>query len=346
MQSNSLRSHNSKDSAAPQHSRYPRKGHCLAPSILHDVLDVPAKRLSVEIVVRLCDLDESVWDRFSPSVCRQLARAIVDRVSVVVWRKNTEVLNRRLPPLPFGKELVDLPLEVRTYNCLVGLGGLDLRGKKLEEYTISDLLSLRGFGAKSLVDLLTSIESVGARSGNVIEQYSSLDARDIRRSEIEPYLLDELKTKIKKLNSIKYINSILSTDVRLGNQILKIDSEAQNIRELSGRLVKKEYHSSSEIEKNIKAIERLQRQLSNITELSLKEELEGIVRAVGSMGDEHRNAQIYMRYFGWDGQGGAVLEEVGGMFGLTRERVRQICSKLNRSFKSQRPSVFAPMLDK
>jgi hypothetical protein len=41
-----------------------------------------------------------------------------------------------------------------------------------------------------------------------------------------------------------------------------------------------------------------------------------------------RNVDIFMDRMGWSGEGSKTLEEIGGIYGLTRERVRQIESKL------------------
>ncbi len=52
-----------------------------------------------------------------------------------------------------------------------------------------------------------------------------------------------------------------------------------------------------------------------------------------------------MRYWGWDGRGGATLEATGKEFdGLTRERVRQLCERLAERLALRRPPT--PALDR
>src|SRR5207253_11385069 len=46
----------------------------------------------------------------------------------------------------------------------------------------------------------------------------------------------------------------------------------------------------------------------------------------------NRNERIAMRYFGFDGLGGATLREIGEEFGLTRERIRQICDRIPKLY--------------
>jgi hypothetical protein len=52
-----------------------------------------------------------------------------------------------------------------------------------------------------------------------------------------------------------------------------------------------------------------------------------IHEALGGLGGGERWSTIVMLRHGWDGSGGRTLEEVGAEVGLTRERVRQICSR-------------------
>jgi len=48
-----------------------------------------------------------------------------------------------------------------------------------------------------------------------------------------------------------------------------------------------------------------------------------------------RNVDIFMDRLGWSGEGSKTLEEIGGIYGLTRERVRQIESKLTLKIRKK-----------
>lgn len=80
--------------------------------------------------------------------------------------------------------------------------------------------------------------------------------------------------------------------------------------------------------------------MRSIQSLPLETELVEIF-AAGFVG---RDRQIVTRYFGWDGQGRHTLEALGQKYGVSRERIRQICS---RAIKQHRNiAVFAPALDR
>lgn len=79
---------------------------------------------------------------------------------------------------------------------------------------------------------------------------------------------------------------------------------------------------------------------------TLEDELRGTLAGLtrGSSRDSARNADVVMLRHGWDGSAPKTLQEVGDEFGLTRERVRQICTRAARRLsKGTRPMT--PLLD-
>ena len=56
-------------------TKFPRRGHKIAPLILAPLLNVPVdKRRASSILLK--DLDESAWNRFSPDTCARLGKAV------------------------------------------------------------------------------------------------------------------------------------------------------------------------------------------------------------------------------------------------------------------------------
>jgi len=63
--------------------------------------------------------------------------------------------------------------------------------------------------------------------------------------------------------------------------------------------------------------------------------LEAELATIAEHAEPGRTAQIAIRYWGWDGRGGATLEATGREFGgITRERVRQLCERLATRIRS------------
>lgn len=142
-------------------NRYPRRGYRLAPALLRELLEIPPP---LELVASfhcgdllLSDLDESVWRRFDGASCHELALAVVATVGRAA-RRSSSLKSKPLPAMPAGMSLADLELEARTQRRLVaaGIG----KHSQFQSMTVGEILGIRGFGAKSLVDLLTSLEYV------------------------------------------------------------------------------------------------------------------------------------------------------------------------------------------
>ncbi len=74
--------------------------------------------------------------------------------------------------------------------------------------------------------------------------------------------------------------------------------------------------------------------------MTLEQELIDIFASTPSQ----RNREILIGYYGWDDGRQHTLTEVGARFGITRERVRQICAKLTKRLNTAPDS--APIMDR
>lgn len=208
-------------------NRYPRPGERIAPLVLSDVLAAtlpPQLRDQLGTgELRLCDLDKSVWQRFSADQIRQLAQALVDHVSTHHVLRTLQ--NRRFPrPLP-GLRLDDLHLENRTRRCLMR-EELDDQLPRLGEYTLGDVLSIRAFGPRCLLDLLTALESA---------QYTAGDGKALE-SMSSKKLSAELTAEAEKLAALEGASTVGRDDPRLGHWMRAIHSEANTAMELAEEL--------------------------------------------------------------------------------------------------------------
>ncbi len=299
--------------------RYPRLNHRLAPQTLREILLVRAPGSLVGGTrfsgARLCDLDSTVWEHLSIEVIGRLAGLIISRADTVVH--HTPIMQRRLPQPPDGLRLEQLCLENRTHNCLQR-AGYDGRLQDLGKRTVADVLAMRAFGVKCLVDLLTSLETYMTRDGK---------------------LHSKLTEEATALGEMEEAARIPFTDPRLGPLLRAMDTESNTVGELADRLLKRRHDPPDPI-RLAQQIREFREKVAHLSGLLLEEELVQIFAPA----HKSRDRQIVAEYYGWDGQGGRTLEELGCKYDLSRERIRQVCV---RAIKQIRDTVvFAPVLDR
>jgi hypothetical protein len=213
--------------------------------------------------------------------------------------------------------LADLRLENRTCNCLIR-AGLGEHVGRLGELTVGDLLSMRSFGTKCLVDLLTALESRAACDG-------------VRCA--------ELTAAAEALAGLPAAAEIHFTDPRLGDLLRAMDSESNTVAEMCQRQRQRRFDPSDPA-RLAAQLDQLRSRVAALLQMPLDEEL----TQVFSCGVSPRDRQIVAAYYGWDGGGRRTLEDLGREHGLSRERIRQVCA---RAVQPQRHrTVFAPALDR
>lgn len=129
-------------------------------------------------------------------------------------------------------------------------------------------------------------------------------------------------------------------DPRLEPLRRSVDPTAPGLRELAVSLLRREQdppdptHTAERLRDLNAALEGFLLQL-------LEEELHSLAASGGST---MRGVEITLRHLGWEGGGGANLQQVGDEFGVSRERVRQIQDRVLAPLSGRRP--FAPALDR
>ncbi|HET6350846.1 MAG TPA: sigma factor-like helix-turn-helix DNA-binding protein [Coriobacteriia bacterium] len=185
-------------------------------------------------------MDDRVWSVYQPIEIVRLTDLAASAVQGVRTSLPPKLGLAQLQDL-FALEGGQVDLTVRTRNCL-GRAGLNT-WERLGAATISEILSIGGFGALSFMDLLTSIESISRLNPLEDSIYS-------RRRVLEP--LD------------------------LGSRPLDVA-----LREVLCQAAKNE-----------------------------------------------RASEMMLLRHGWGGTAPLTLEETARRFGVTRERIRQICKKV------------------
>jgi hypothetical protein len=264
--------------------------------------------------------------------------------------------------------LEDLDLEPRTYNCL---RNMQLQGKfqqlaDLSEKTIGDILRFHGFGAKCLVDLLTSLESA---------QNSSPHAPDTQRKQ---QVADEglpLRLVLSRLRHLRLPKLPEGTKLR----DMPLTGRAYNCLQKQGYQERLQELEELTVEQALEIPGFGMQSFLDYLEAVAKLHTEGPTDEPGKPGSDEplytpawtlaveqrfledelrdllmqgrqphgplqldRNTAIALEYFGFDGGGGWALRAIGDKYGVTRERVRQICDRAVRDLK--RITDLPPML--
>lgn len=385
-------------------SPYPRQGQRIAPKSLCELLNVPVtdyvQAPELAPTTKLCDLDEAIWQLTDQATCHALADAVVAQVH----RSQAALLNklgeRHLPQPPYNIQLGDIELEQRTFNCIKR--SLNGNLQALNQCTIREVLNLRSFGIKSLIDLLSSLEStiniyheplLGLTLNDIDDQTLAFQgaAHDLvamlhtgfnpdaaqnhinrmrhcaqrmtlsiaslaqfaaqaqSGQPLRPRLDPDLTAAAQQIAAIPGATAIRRNDPRLGALLASIDASAKTVGQLIEPLISR-VHDPMCVPELLPRLHELHQRLVELSSMSLEDELFEVIHtafAKPSKAGTERNAKAIARRYGWDGRGGSTLEEIAGEFGLSRERIRQICEPIEAALKSlEQQRLFAPVLQR
>ena len=332
--------------------RYPRPGQRIAPITLRDMLQVPVPRHAVDLGVPpdvlLCDLDETAWERWSSDTCRYLGYAVVAHVRRIERELVTEARSRSLPTVPSSPSLEDLDLEPRTYYALQR-SGIGTPQRPFSGLTVRDILAVPRCGAKCLVDLLTALEYhatvahpgwLGTSSTTLIPVVTRLGAREANQPQ-EP--TPSLLAAIEGLRSAGFANQIRDNDPRLGATTRELRQQASvsgsTLEEILTNIVAQDCPTyDPEVVTDL--VRAIHAEILALQRQTLEQELRELIGRSLSP----RRIEIVVRRFGWDGRGVKTLQAVAEEYGVSRERVRQICSRAMKEVRGT--EAFAPILDR
>lgn len=332
-------------------SQYPRRGYRLAPRCLQEILDVKVSASQIEqslaLDLKLRDLDESTWSQFSKNTCRKLGQMIVRQTSAQVRLFPREILNRPLPVIPSGIQFDDLELESRTRNCLQQImsNASLTRLEELRGLTVEQLLHAGGFGAKCLVDLLTSLEGVAVYrdqievvedNGNHLAQSLLPERRFAREAACLRNVPSARSIRLDDPRLAKYVREVFRYAISIENAEL-LNSQ-NTIRDLADRIAKRSGGHAGTVALSAQ-IRTVRRYIAFLSRLPLEKELRGIVAEF----KKPRAAGIFLRHQGWDGSAPCTLHAAGALFGVTGAAAGQVCADLTKSLSGKSP--YLPCLD-
>ena len=313
-------------------NRYPRPGERIAPYTLREFLMDP---LPAEICIahggahlKLCDLDETVWGSFPPEVVQRLAQTVLDRISASHVRKAFQ--HRHFPRPSASTHLGGLRLENRTRRCLVR-EGFDEHPEQLGDHTIGEIMTIRAFGPRCLVDLLCALET---------PRRAADPEEPVKTEATEVLLSEELTTAARRLADLAEAEAVRCEDPRFSRLIHAVDVEARTAKEVAMRLLART-QDPPDVAYVIDQIRQIYDRIERMPRLTLEEEL---IEIFASTSNE-RNAEILIGYYGWKDGRQHTLTEIGERFGITRERIRQVCAKLTRKPRGL-TTILAPVMDR
>ena len=308
-------------------NRYPRPGERIAPYTLREFLlePIPAKYGGADL--KLCDLDETVWRRFPAEVVNALADCVLQRISASHVRKAFQ--DRHFPRPPADTNLTGLRLENRTRRCLVR-EGFDDQPERLGDHTIGQIMTIRAFGPRCLVDLLCALETPRRAGG--AEQVAPVKKSGLRLSET-------LSAAAAQLAELPEAERVRCEDPRFARLMHELDVEARTVRSLADRIAARTV-DPPDAAYVTEQLHELAERIRRMPHLTLEQELIEIYTPASS----ERNAEILIGYYGWKDGRQHTLTEIGEQFGITRERIRQICAKLTRKPRGL-TTILAPVMD-
>ena len=273
----------------------------------------------------------------------------------------------------------ELDLSVRSCNCLKRMG-IESIGELVIK-TRYDLLKQQNLGRKSLAEIEEALVSINLTLGMqlpdwfgdvkqlAIEFEQNKNSEEVPENKIDQELFVKLLIKVEELGfSLRTSNCLNSSKIKyIGDLVQQREYDLLKIKNFGRK-------SLSEINKKLALIDlHLDMQIpiwtdSHIQEslITLKNEIETAKsyvskkmieidtnRGLSALEDELfyltqplkniRDKKMAMIYFGWDGAEPTTLQNVGDQFLVSRERVRQICSKVEKKWRAQ--SAVFPTLE-
>lgn len=276
-----------------------------------------------------------------------------------------------------NKPVSELEFSNRTRNVILRnfSVGDNPRLRDLAALSRDTLLGTQGCGRKSLNEIETVLSDLGLRLGVEYpeEQITDITEDTFTPAVLSRTLftkLSDLDWSVRTENCLKRFYPDLEVSAKtglrpalFGDLIILSRFELsiipnmgrKSIAEIEDALAKNDLHLGMNVlgwndqvveaylEENRKSLktDRKKAALNKFKEflpeghVSLEDEISALLSFMGVKSG--RNTDMFLRNTGLDGNGGATLEEIGQIHGVTRERVRQIVKRDKRRFKDGLP---------
>ena len=221
---------------------------------------------------------------------------------------NAELRSAAIEQMP----VTDLRLSVRATTALERLK-ISTVGQ-LARVSNRELLHVLNFGKISLCEVQSKLAVLRSRGFVVwpVEQQTA--------GRLSPHIT----RAARKLQRLRNASAVLcACDPWFGHLIREMVPDAKTAR-AAGDIILSRKVDPVNPQLLIRRLSELARNIKMASQMSLEEELWSLTDGLGI----NRDRQIISEYMGWDGKLPRTLESVGQAHKITRERVRQICTRI------------------
>ena len=149
------------------------------------------------------------------------------------------------------------------------------------------------------------------------------------------------------------VNKIRGHDPRVGElifpilQLARVDDESTpNLTDVIRVVVERE-RDPLDPSALTRRLREARERIEELSGLWFEQERDEFLAMIPHRFNAERNAEIIARRYGWDGRPSGTLQEVADAYGVSRERIRQICGPFENAIdKLATRQLFAPVLDR
>lgn len=235
--------------------------------------------------------------------------------------------------------IVSMALTVRTTNCLVWFL-TNNPGTRLSQFTVGMLIDIPNMGKKSITELVTTVNSMHFENANNQQEEDTSKLNTNRR---------ELLRLIKKLKSNPICKQLVYGDIRFRRYLFPLVGAANDENTPLDILLGEIQAESDSIYlaqsvRIIEELDSLSNEIERVSKLSICSALKEFIAGHYSSNKKNNLEAIYRR-FGIGENRQLTLEECGQIAGVTRERIRQIESKILQKIRKLDAKIFIPGLE-
>lgn len=246
-------------------------------------------------------LDATVWRRVDT-----LPPRVESFIIGLVTYRSPAIRNVRLIDGAWPTEIPpsDISWPTRVYSRLLRAHLLD--PARLESLTYGELLEIPGMGVKSVIELATIVENVAAMNSTAVN---------------EDAILNEMLT----ISGEDWPERVRTDDPRFRDVVPAFPGSISEL--IESALGSPEDRRARTIADSLSTIRD---RAHKIASEPIDHAFVGLLR---SYEVSERNIAILLTRLGWGADGPHTLQEVGDAFGMTRERVRQIESRITKRLR-------------